>query len=91
MMMIRYSFNNFVYLFGLALTIILLCLDFQPVQATSVSFRNSIDNNNFCQLQLYQIQFFGGNPDKIIRSKRNRKLRRGRDKSARTIGKISIK
>jgi hypothetical protein len=83
----QYHFNYLFYCFGLALTIVVLQPRIRSVEATSTSLRNSIDNQNFCQLQLYQIQSFRGNPDRIARNKRNRRIRRGRDKSARTIGK----
>lgn len=82
----QYHFNYLFYCFGLALTIVVLQPRIRSVEATSTSLRNSIDNQNFCQLQLYQIQSFRGNPDRIARNKRNRRIRRGRDKSARTIG-----
>merc|ERR1712241_613776 len=82
----QYRVNYLLYCFGLALTLVVLQSSIGSVETTITSLRNSIDNQNFCQLQLYQIQSFRGNPDRIIRNKRNRRIRRGRDKSARTIG-----
>lgn len=58
----------------------------KSVQSNALSLRNSIDNQNYCQLQLFQIQSLRGEPDKIFSNKRARKFRRGKDKSARTIG-----
>ena len=79
--------NYLLYCFGLSLAIVALQPRIRSVDAAITSLRNSIDNQNFCQLQLYQIQSFRGNPDRIVRNNRNRRIRRGRDKSARTIGK----
>ena len=84
----QYRVNYLLYCFGVALTVVVLQSSIGSVETTITSLRNSIDNQNFCQLQLYQIQSFRGNPDRIIRNKRNRRIRRGRDKSARTIGKL---
>merc|ERR1712080_48847 len=87
----QYRVNYLLYWFGLALAIVVLQSSISSVETTITSLRNSIDNQNFCQLQLYQIQSFRGNPDRIIRSNRNRRIRRGRDKSARTIGRCCWK
>ena len=85
----NYHYSEKLYILGLAiLTIYVFHSGIKPVQSTALSMRNSIDNQDYCQLQLFQIQSLRGNPDKIFNNKRVRKFRRGKDKSARTIGKI---
>ena len=82
------------YYLGLLLAIVVLYLHVElsdsALVATRTAFENSIDDQNFCQLDLYRIQHFRGDPDKIRTNKRNRRVRRGRDKSVRTIGKKHI-
>ena len=87
-MRMNYRCNNTLYFIGLAILAVSF-LHIRPVQSTALSARNSIDNENYCQLQLFQIQSYRGTPDKIFNSKYARKFRRGKDKSARTIGKSS--
>jgi len=83
----NYCFNHILYSLGFViLTISVLQSGIKPVESTALSLRNSIDNQNYCQLQLFQIQSLRGRPDKIFNNKRIRKFRRGKDKSARTIG-----
>ena len=87
----NYHYSEKLYILGLAiLTIYVFHSGIKPVQSTALSMRNSIDNQDYCQLQLFQIQSLRGNPDKIFNNKRVRKFRRGKDKSARTIGKFSV-
>ena len=82
------------YYLGLLLAIVVLYLHVEKSDSAATSlrtaFENSIDDQNFCQLDLYRIQHFRGDPDKIRTNKRNRRVRRGRDKSVRTIGKKQI-
>ena len=82
------------YFGGLLLAIVVLYLHVElsdsALVATRTAFENSIDDQNFCQLDLYRIQHFRGDPDKIRTNKRNRRVRRGRDKSVRTIGNKHI-
>ena len=78
--------NHLLYCFGFVLAIIALNPYITSVESEVISYGNSIDDRNFCQLRLYQIQSFQGNPDKITRNKR-RRFRRGQDKSVQTIGK----
>ena len=90
-MKMNYCFNHILYSLGFViLTISVLQSGIKPVESTALSLRNSIDNQNYCQLQLFQIQSLRGRPDKIFNNKRIRKFRRGKDKSARTIGNIDI-
>ena len=90
-MKMNYCFNHTLYSLGFViLTISVLQSGIKPVESTALSLRNSIDNQNYCQLQLFQIQSLRGRPDKIFNNKRIRKFRRGKDKSARTIGNIDI-
>ena len=88
-MKMKYRCNNAtLYMIGLAIVAItFLHSGIKSVQSNALSLRNSIDNQNYCQLQLFQIQSLRGAPDKIFSTKRARKFRRGKDKSARTIGK----
>jgi len=85
----KHSSSSF-YFLGLQLAIVVLYLHVELSDSALVSSRpplgNSIDDQNFCQLDLYRIQHFQGDPDKIRRNKRHRRVRRGRDKSVRTIG-----
>ena len=85
----KYRCNNAtLYMIGLTIVAItFLHSGIKSVQSNALSLRNSIDNQNYCQLQLFQIQSLRGAPDKIFGTKRARKFRRGKDKSARTIGK----
>ena len=93
MIMKKHSSSSF-YFLGLLLAIVVLYLHVElsdsALVATRTAFENSIDDQNFCQLDLYRIQHFRGDPDKIRTNKRNRRVRRGRDKSVRTIGKKHI-
>ena len=86
--------NSLLYYSGLLLAIVVLYLHVELSDSALVSSRpplgNIIDDQNFCQLHLYRIQHFRGDPDKIRTNKRNRRVRRGRDKSVRTIGKKHI-
>ena len=88
-MKMNYRCNNTKsYMIGLAIVAITFFHSgIKSVQSNALSLRNSIDNQNYCQLQLFQIQSLRGEPDKIFSNKRARKFRRGKDKSARTIGK----
>ena len=78
--------NHLLYCFGFALVIIALTTYITSVESKIISYGNSIDNRTFCQLRLYQIQSFQGNPDKFNRNRR-RRFRRGHDKSVQTISK----
>ena len=93
MIMKKHSSSSF-YFLGLQLAIVVLYLHVELSDLALVSSRpplgNSIDDQNFCQLDLYRIQHFQGDPDKIRTNKRHRRVRRGGDKSVRTIGKNHI-
>ena len=90
-MIMKNRSSSSLYYLGLLLAIVVLYLHVEVSDSALVSSRpplgNIIDDQNFCQLHLYRIQHFRGDPDKIRSNKRNRRVRRGRDKSVRTIGK----
>ena len=80
-------FRMYNLVYGLALVTVIVVSNalIASVESRITSYDRSIDNRNFCQLRLYQIQSYQGNPDKITRNKR-RRFRRTQDKSIQTIG-----
>ena len=82
--------KKLLYCFGFALAIGVIHPYITSVESKITSYESSIDNRNFCQLRLFQIQSFQGSPDKFYRNKR-RRFRRGRDKSVQTIGKYNYR
>ena len=81
-------FRMYNLVYGLALVTVIVVSNalIASVESRITSYDRSIDNQNFCQLRLYQIQSYQGNPDKITSNKK-RRFRRSQDKSIQTIGK----
>ena len=56
---------------------------------TALASNRGFDDAGKCQLKIYKVQSFQGNPDKII-SNRRRRYRHGHDNSLRSIGTMLL-